>query len=151
MLPNTPSLYSSKHPSMLATMLLNVLDCILSACLTVHSQVHEAHSQEWSHIYSQCTRCHISNLPGSTLPIILSSRLTMPNSLHYMLLGMVLHARSRGFLSCRRQVPGGVRLQAFGGQCLVGGGRWVACGVWSVAGSRWDMLAKIMTSVNMVV
>jgi len=64
---------------------------------------------------------------------------------------MLLHARSRDLLSCRRQAPGGVRLVAYGGQCLVGGGRRVACGVWRVPGARRRMLAEIITSVDIIV
>jgi len=42
---------------------------------------------------------------------------------------------------------------AYGGQCLVGGGRSgrMACGVWRVAGGRLRMVAEIMTSVDIIV
>jgi len=60
-----------------------------------------------------------------------------------MLPCMLLHARSRDWLSCRRQAPGGVRLGAYGRQCLVGGGR-------RVAGGMRRMLAEIMTSVDII-
>jgi hypothetical protein len=38
----------------------------------------------------------------------------------------------------------------YGGQCMAGGGRRVACGVWHVVCGRQHMLAEIMTSVDMV-
>jgi hypothetical protein len=82
------------------------------------------------------------------LPSTLSSGKTLPISLDYMLPCMLVRARSRDLLSCRRQVLEGVRLVVYGGQCLAGSGRRVACGV---AGGGWRMLAEIMTSVDMVV
>jgi hypothetical protein len=48
---------------------------------------------------------------------------------------------------------GGVRLEAYGGQCVAdGGGReHIACGVWHVAGGRLRMVADIMMSVDIMV
>jgi len=69
---------------------------------------------------------------------------TLPISLDYMFPCMLLRARSRDLLSCRRQAPGGVRLVAYGAQRA-------ACGVWGVAGGWRRMLAEIMMSIYMVV
>jgi len=68
-----------------------------------------------------------------------------------MLSCMLLRARSRDMLSCRLRAPVGVRLVAYGGQCLADGGLQAVCGVWHVAGDKRRMLAAIMTSVDMVV
>jgi len=60
-------------------------------------------------------------------------------SLDYMLPCMLLCARSRDLLSCRRQAPGGVRQVA------------VAGGGWRVASGGRRMVADIMTSVDIIV
>jgi len=65
------------------------------------------------------------------LPSTLSRGKTLPISVDYMLPCMLLGARSRDLLSCRRQAPGGGRREA-------NGGRRVAA-------------AEIMTMVDMIV
>jgi hypothetical protein len=83
-------------------------------------------------------RWYIPSLLGSTLPSSLSTGKTLPISLDYMISCMLLHARSRDLLSCRRQALGVVEYSL---KCL-GDSMWrVACGVWLVAGSvYWLML-----------
>ena len=105
-----------------------------------------------------CTRWHTPSLLGSTLPSTLSRGKTLPISLDNMLLCMLLRARSRDLLSCRRQAPGGARQVAYGGLCWEGGVWSVACGVWRVAcgrrrvaGGGRRMVAEIVTSVDILV
>ena len=74
---------------------------------------------------------------GSTLPDIPSRGKTLPISLDYVLLCMLLCAWSRGLLSCRCQTLGGMR-QVVGGVCQVAGG-W------------WHRVAKISTSGDIIV
>jgi len=142
---------SSTHPSTISSRLPIALDGTLLGCLTVcsqeSSQVHlrvrsQVHlriallyTPEHALLYTpNCTRWYTPGVIGSTLPNTLSRGKTLPISLDYMLPCMLLRARSRDLLSCRRQAPGGVKLVVYGGQCLAGGGRRVACGVWQVAG-----------------
>jgi len=77
-----------------------------------------------------CTQWHTPSLLGSTLPSTLSRGKTLPISLDYMLPCMLLGARSRDLLSCRRQAPGGG---------------------WRVAGGGWRIVADIMTLVDIIV
>jgi len=139
----TPSTFSSTLPSMLSRTLLIALDGTLPACLTVRSQVSSQDALKHTpRTLSSTLPIALDDTPsllGSTLPSTLSSGKTLPNSLDYMLPCMLLRARSRDLLSCRRQVPGGVRLVADGGQCLADGGRRVVCGVWRVACGRWQV------------
>jgi hypothetical protein len=98
-----------------------------------------------------CIRWYTPSLLCFVLPNTLSRGKTLPISLDYMLPCMLPLARSGDLLSCRLRAPVGVRLVAYGGQCLADGGLQAVCGVWHVAGDRWRMLAEIMTSVDMVV
>ena len=77
-----------------------------------------------------CIWWHTPSLLGSTLPSTLPRGKTLPLSLDYMLPCMLLGARSRDFLSCRRQASGGG---------------------WWVAGGGWRIVAEIMTSVAIIV
>jgi len=116
---------------MLSSTLPIALDGTLPACLTVCSQVS---SQDTPKNTSEYAPKYTSESLASTL----SSGKTLSISLDYMLPCMLLHARSRGLLSCRRQALRGVRLVAYGEHSFVGGGLRVACGVWHVAGARWQ-------------
>ena len=61
-------------------------------------------------------------------PATLGKTLLLPN--------MLLHARSRDLLSCRRRAPGGLRQVACGEQCCAGGMWHLAGGGSRVAGGR---------------
>jgi hypothetical protein len=116
-----PWTLSSTLPRTHSSTLPIALDCTLPACFTVHSQVS-----------SQDTPEYTSQSLSGTLPIALNS--TLPISLDNMLPCVLLHARFRDLMNCRRQAPGGVRLGAYGRRCLVVGGVWrAACGVWHAA------------------
>jgi len=150
--------YTSKYllKSMISRTLPNVLNGTLPACLTVRSQASSQdalkHTPEYALRYTpNCTRWYTPSLLDFMLPSTLSRGKTLPISLDYMLPCMFLHARSRDLQSGRRQALGGLRLVAYDGQCLAGRGRRVACGMWRVAGGRQCILAKIMTSVDIVV
>jgi len=143
-------------PSTLSNTLPLALDGKLPTCLTVcfqaSSQDALKHTPECAlKCTPNCTRWHTARLLNFTLPSTLSRGKTLPISLDYMPPCMFLHAQSRDLQSGRCQAPGGVRLVASDGQCLADGGRRVACGMWRVAGGRRRMLAKIMTSVDIVV
>jgi len=123
---------------MLCRTLPIALNGTLPACLTVRSQASSQdalkHTPDYALKYTpNCTQWHTPSLLDFTLPSTLSRGKTLPISLDYMLSCMFLHARSRDLQSGRRQAPGGVRLVAYDGQCLAGGGRRVACGVWQAA------------------
>jgi len=120
----------------------------LPACLTVRSQVS-----------SQMTPKYTSESLSSTLPIsldgILPANLALRSQVHsqegrhfqsHLTLCSHVSTRSRDLLSCRRQAPGGVRLVAYGGQCLAG-----SVWHWRVAGGRQRMVAEIMTLVDIIV
>jgi len=129
----------STLPGMLSRTRPIALDGTLPACLTVCSQVSSQDTPKYTSKHAlkytpNCTRMYTPSLVGSTLPSALSRGKTLPIPLDYMLPCMLLHARSRNWLSCRRQAPGGVRLVGYGRQCLAGGVWRVACGVWQVAG-----------------
>jgi len=104
-----PKTLSSTLPRTLSSALPIALYCTLPTCFTVRSQVS-----------SQYTPKYTSQSLSSTLPIALDG--TLPISHENMLPCMLLHARSRDLLSFRCQAPGGVRLGAYGMQCLLGGG-----------------------------
>jgi len=114
---------------------------MLSSKLSRHSQAHSrARFQVPSQLHSMTLPIALDDTPsllGSTLPNTLSRGKTLPILLDYMLPWMLLCARSRDLLSCRRQAPGDVRLVA-GDGCLV-------------VGDWRHIVAKIMTSVDIIV
>jgi len=98
----------------------SLLDNTLPSKLSRHSQEHlrvrtQVHLRVARKYTLHCTRWHTPSLLGSMLPNTLSRGKTLPISIHYMLPCMLLCARSRDLLSCRRQAPGGVKLVAGGG------------------------------------
>ena len=132
MLPSDLSGCSQSHPQ---------------ACSQVHSQLHPtAHSQParrdtlTKSALKTLRRRSPSTLPGthpSPLQVHSQQRKTLPISLDYLLTCILLHAQCRDLLSCRCQALHDVRLLAYGGHSLVGGGLRVACGLCRVAGGRW--------------
>jgi len=85
-----------------------------------------------------CTRWYTPSLLGSTLPSTLSTGKTLAISPVDILPYILLHARSRDLVGCRRQAPGGIRLMVYGRQCLAGC-RWHAgCGMWHAVCGRWQ-------------
>jgi len=156
-LPSTPlSMFSSWLTSMLPSMLLFALDGTLLVCLTVrsHGSSEDALKHTTKHALKYTPNCiwwHTPSLLGSTLPSTLPRGKTLPLSLDYMLPCMLLGARSRDFLSCRRQASGGGWWVAGGGRS-VAGARWRGAGArWRVAGCGWRIVAEIMTSVAIIV
>ena len=124
---HTPSLHDCTLPSKL----LRSSQAHSRACSQGNSQLHSTTLPAWltvrSQVSSQDTPKYTSQLLSTALPIALDG--TLPISIEYMLPCMLLHAWTRDLLSCRRQAPGGVRLGAYGRQCLVVGSvRCVACG-----------------------
>jgi hypothetical protein len=98
----------------------SLLDYTLPSKLLRHSQEHlqvrtQVHLRVARKYILHCTRCHTPSLLGPMLPNTLSRGKTLPISLDYMLPCMLLCARSRDLLSCRRQAPGGVKPVAGGG------------------------------------
>jgi hypothetical protein len=152
---------------MLPRTLKLALDGTQPACLTVHSQTSAQDALKHTFKYtSSCTRWYTLSLLGSTLPSTLSTGKTLPIALDYMLTCTLLHARSRDWLRCRSQAPGGVscRRQAAGGvscRCQAPGGmRQVAYGGHCLAGDRWHVVSgrwravyggRIMASVVIIV
>jgi hypothetical protein len=138
---------SIKIPCTLSSTLPIALDDTLPACLTIRSQVSSQDSQVHLRVAvkyaSNCIRWYAPSLLGSTPPSTLSREMPLPISLDYMLPCMLVHGGSRDLLSCRRQEPGGVRLVVYGSQWLVGG-------LWCVAVGGRRMVAKIMTSVDII-
>ena len=95
----------------------------LQVCTQAHLLVALKYTPEYTLKYTpNCTRWHTPSLLGFTLPSTLPRGKALPISLDYVIAYMLLRARFRDFLSCRRQAPGGV---------------WrVAYGVWQVAGGE---------------
>jgi len=153
-----PSTFSSTLPSMLSKTHPIALDGALLACLTVRFQVSSQDTLKYSPEHAlkytpNCTQWHTPSLLRSMLPSTLSRGKTLLNSLDYILPCMLLRARSRDLLSCRRQVPGGVRLVAYGGQCVAGGGRRVVRGMWQAAGGvcwpkSWCQSIKVVWTLS---
>jgi hypothetical protein len=111
-------------PSMLSSIVPNPLDVTLAAYLTVRSHVG---CQDTPKNCSKYAPMHTSeNVPKYTSESFSSTLAigkTLPISLDYILPYMLLHARSRDLLRCRRQALGGVRQvagdwwrAAYGGQ-----------------------------------
>jgi len=134
------------------------LDCTLPKKLSRHTQVHLQVTVKFA---PNCTRWYTPCLLCSMLPSTLSRWTTLPISLTYMLRYPLLHARSRDLPNCGPQAPGGIRCRCqpaggvrqveYGGQCLAESMWQAACGVWSVAHGRQRMVAKIMSSVDIIV
>jgi len=156
MLPGTPrSTFSSTLPGMLSSTLPVALNRSLPACLTVWSPVCSQdalkHTPEHALKYTpNSTWLYTSRLLDSTLPSTLSRGKTLSISLDYMPWAMLQHARLRDMLSCRCQVPRGVKMEEYGWRRKAGN-RQKVCGMWQVPGDRQCMLAKIMMSVNIIV
>jgi hypothetical protein len=88
-----------------------------------------------------------------SLTSTLSRWMTLSISLYNLLSYMLRHACSRDLLSRRWEALGGTqRCHMAGIVSRVAGCGWhVVCGVWQVGDAKRQMMANIMTSIDMVV
>lgn len=132
---DTGSTFSLTLPNILSRRPSYPLDGALPAWLAVCSK---ASSQETCKYTPNNTLKYTSNhtwwytpsLLAPMFPWILPCGIFHPNTHDNMLLYILWHLQHRDLLSCRSEVLGGIRLEAYGWEYLVGS-RWhAACGRW---------------------